>query len=176
MTDDTPNSPQTATAEEWRRVPGLKGVEVSSEGNVRVRVSRTKTVGLRNRPISTGYLAVTIGGRTVRIQNLVAAAFLGPRPEGQVVVHLDDDPLNNQASALAYATRGEALRRAYACGARKPTYGKSSLRRGPGLTEAKVREIRAHPGYPPSHFAEKFGVTYNCISCVRSRIIWGHLD
>jgi hypothetical protein len=161
-------------AEEWRLVPGFDDVEASSTGQVRARLVG-RAVLLRPYPCGTGYVAVTLKGRSVYVHSLVAAAFLGPRPPGHVVVHLDDNSVSNVASALAYATRGEAQRRAYARGTRQPTYGQGRSRRSIGLTEEQVREIRDNPLIRPSRFARMFGVSCNCISAVRSRKTWRHL-
>lgn len=40
----------------------------------------------------------------------MAEAFLGPRPDGLVVRHLDDDRTNNRASNLAYGTASDNQR------------------------------------------------------------------
>lgn len=47
--------------------------------------------------------------RQVAIHGIEAEAFLGPRPEGQVVRHLDGDPLNLAITNLAYGTHAENL-------------------------------------------------------------------
>jgi hypothetical protein len=173
---DTLMPPIAFEPEKWRPVPGYDDIEASSAGRVRVRLSRSRSIGLNPYPSGNGYLAVTVKGKSVKVHNLVAAAFLGPRLPGQVVIHTDDDPLNNQAAALAYATRGDAMRRAYARGTRQPTYGQGRSCRSLGLTEEQVREIRDNPEVRPSRYARMFGVSCNCISAVRSRKTWGHLD
>jgi hypothetical protein len=89
------------------------------------------------------------------------------------VVHLDDDPTNNHAATLAYATRGEAQRRAYARGSRQPVQGE----RIPNarLTEADVRTIRAEPWIKPSRFARALGVTCECVCAARNGKTWRHV-
>jgi hypothetical protein len=163
------------TAEEWRPFPDIDGIEVSSAGRVRVRVSPNGAVLLRTRTGSSGYTAVTVNGTSVYVHTLVALAFLGPRPADHVVVHRDDDITNNHAANLAYATRGEAQKRAYARGTRQPTYGQGKSCRSVGLTEEKVRMIRDNPEVRPSRFAREFGVTCNCICAVRSGKSWRHV-
>jgi hypothetical protein len=158
-------------AEEWRLVPGVDGVEVSSVGQVRL-VGQKKV--LRRYSCGIGYVAVTVKGKSVYVHNLVAAAFLGPRPAGHVVIHLDNDLTNNQAATLAYATRGEAQRRAYARGSRTSTQGEHH--HGAVLTEDDVRKIRSEPWIKPSRFARQFGVSCECICAVRTRKTWTHLD
>jgi hypothetical protein len=166
----------TSTVEEWRPVPGYDGIEASSEGRVRIRVSVRRAVLLDAYPCGNDYLGVTVKSRSVKVYALVAAAFLGPRPHDYVVVHTDGDPTNNTASTLAYVSRGEALHRAYVRCTRQPTYGVSDPRRSAGLTEEKVREIRDNPEVRPSFYAAKFFVTCNCISAVRSRKTWKHVS
>ena len=85
-------------SEEWREV--RPGIEVSSLGRVRVYVQ-----GHRD---SDGYPVISGGKRgakKLRVHNLVAEAFLGPRPKGQVVRHLNDDKDDNSETNLAYGTR-----------------------------------------------------------------------
>lgn len=41
------------------------------------------------------------------VHRLVAAAFIGPCPDGLSVLHWDDDPDNNQVSNLRYGTLSE---------------------------------------------------------------------
>ncbi|MDX3713446.1 HNH endonuclease signature motif containing protein [Streptomyces europaeiscabiei] len=41
------------------------------------------------------------------MHQIVAAAFLGPRPDGHDVRHLDGNPLNSALSNLSYGTRSE---------------------------------------------------------------------
>jgi hypothetical protein len=50
---------------------------------------------------------VSVNGRPMMVHQLVARAFLGLRPEGQVTRHLDDDVMNNSISNLAYGTKSE---------------------------------------------------------------------
>jgi hypothetical protein len=41
------------------------------------------------------------------VHMLVAAAWLGPRPDGEETCHIDGDRLNNAADNLYYATRSQ---------------------------------------------------------------------
>ena len=110
--------------EEWKPVPGYEGhYEVSSEGRVRSlrrelysdRWAGYRTISeriMKPTPGGTiGYLAVTLRlnrqPKTHTVHTLVAAAFLGPRPEGMDVMHADDDPQNNRLENLSYGTRSE---------------------------------------------------------------------
>lgn len=45
------------------------------------------------------------GGRNAYVHHLVAEAFLGPRPEGLLVCHLNDQGFDNRVENLTYADR-----------------------------------------------------------------------
>lgn len=97
--------------ESWRPVAGLDGqYEVSDLG----RVVSLRNGGRLVRKLhvdACGYLRITIkvGGRTInrRVHGLVAEAFIGPRPDGLVVRHIDGDSLNNRPANLRYGTVAE---------------------------------------------------------------------
>lgn len=94
--------------ERWARLPGYEDYFwVSSIGRVYAAPRRT-TAGRIRRPgveVKSGYLSHRLLGKTFRVHVLVALAFIGPRPDGMVVRHLDDDPSNNTVENLAYGTR-----------------------------------------------------------------------
>ena len=61
------------------------------------------------------YQAVTlsIGGKYIDryVHQMVAETYLGPRPEGHVIDHIDGNMSNNSASNLEYVTREENINR-----------------------------------------------------------------
>lgn len=91
---------------EWRAIPSIPAYLVSNHGQVRHRFSCDPRKQQGDR-----YLWVSFRGdgknfvRTVH--SLVAEAFLGPRPDGFQVRHLDGDRHNNHATNLAYGTAKE---------------------------------------------------------------------
>jgi len=110
---------------EWRAVPGYEGLyEVSAAGAVR-SLDRTESVTIKGRtsrrqrpgrrlsapPNSAGYPKVGLWSdgrvRTAGVHALVAEAFLGRRPVGTEVRHLDGDASNNVVANLAYGTVSE---------------------------------------------------------------------
>lgn len=104
---------------EWRAIPGYEHLyEVSSDGRVR-SVPRTVTrldgsvVHLRGVMLSSAqprgrYEAVNLYRdrirRHMRIHKIVALAFIGPRPNGQQVRHLNGNSRDNRLSNLEYGT------------------------------------------------------------------------
>lgn len=113
-------------AEEWRAVVGEEFYEVSSLGGVR-SIDRTVTYKdgvtyrkkgkvLSPRLGSNGYFNVHVGKPGTLVHSLVAAAFIGPRPIGMHINHIDGNKTNNAAANLEYVTRTENLRHAVRTG------------------------------------------------------------
>lgn len=108
---------------EWREVPGHVGYEVSDTGlvrsldrhvpsaNPRYKSGKKFIRGRTLSPISTGGYLYVSGGRSVKIKVhvAVAAAFIGPRPDGLVIRHLDGNYKNNRVDNLAYGTQSENM-------------------------------------------------------------------
>ena len=103
--------------ERWIPIPGHLGYEVSDQGRVR-SVDRIvphpngdlTLQGKVLKPVAgkRGYLAVTVG-RPVTVHSLVTLAFLGPRPEGQEVRHLNGQRHDNRLENLEYGTKDENM-------------------------------------------------------------------
>jgi hypothetical protein len=105
-----PNTPD----EQWRPVPGYEGLySVSDQGRVRSE-SRLDGLGrqIRERILKPGqrggWLIVNLADNSVHtvfsVHRLVMLAFVGPKPEGHIIRHLNDDPLDNWLNNLEYGT------------------------------------------------------------------------
>jgi hypothetical protein len=98
--------------EEWRPVPGFRDYEVSSLGQI-ASIKRGSRQILAGGKTEMGYrnvLLYTNGHRVGRrVHQIVALAFLGPRPDGLEIRHLDGNKLNNALNNLAYGTHEENL-------------------------------------------------------------------
>lgn len=96
--------------EEWRTCTRDSDYEVSNMGRVR-SWKRLKVLYLKLRFDIDGYPYITVhsGGRrqNVKIHVLVAEAFLGARPKGQVCRHLNDIKTDNRLINLRWGTRQE---------------------------------------------------------------------
>lgn len=102
-------------AEEWRPVDGYPRYQISSLGRVLstapFRGSTSPRI-LRHRYTTDGYPTVGIGRageptRTRYVHHLILEAFVGPRPDGMEVRHLDGNPANCNLSNLRYGTASE---------------------------------------------------------------------
>ena len=101
--------------ETWRDIPWMDGrYAVSDIGRVRiVRTSPSHRPGMastylnRRRPGSPyRRVQLRVDGRNkvFSVHQLVALAFIGPRPNGLEVRHLNGDSLDNRVENLAYGT------------------------------------------------------------------------
>lgn len=170
--------------EQWRAVPGYEGrYEVSSLGRVRSldricegkdgRSELHKGKVLKPCPKVNGYLEVSLRDGKSRkhrlIHHLVAAAFLGPRPDRLDVRHADGNRKNNAVENLSYGTRSENLRDCYRYGGRKGN-GK--------LFADDVVDIkrRLEKGESPVNLAEEYGVNSAAIYHIRSGKTFGYIS
>jgi hypothetical protein len=101
-------------AEAWLPVLGYEGTyEVSSLGRVRSQPRpRTKGGIKKANPCKRGgYPKVSLcragRERSVLVHCIVAEAFIGPRPAGAEIRHLDGNPWNCAADNLRYGTKSE---------------------------------------------------------------------
>lgn len=106
----------------WLPVNGWPYYEVNENGEVR-SLDREfpdplgRTFRRRGKMLTAymanGYPTVTLSARdrrrTQQVHRIVAEAFIGPRPEGADIRHLDGNPRNNHVSNLAYGTRSENM-------------------------------------------------------------------
>lgn len=154
--------------EEWRPVVGYEGrYEVSNLGRVRSldRIITEKTGRKRKRKgqilsptvMRNGYASIYLPVRKMKyVHALVAEAFLGPRPNGYDVMHLNGKRTDNVLSNLRYGTRSENAISTYSYGSRSPI-GK--------LFPDDVQEIRKRlgRGESQSSIARLFGVSQTTV-------------
>lgn len=165
----------------WKPVVGHESsYEVSNLG----RIKRTKSgpntfTGRILRPSvnSKGYLRVNLCGsrKWYSCHSLVAAAFIGPRPEGLEINHIDGDKTNNHADNLEYVTSSENHKHAFSLGL-KNSQGENNPRHI--LTEDDVPQIRRllNEGVlTQKEIGNMYGVNAETISCIKNSKSWGWL-
>jgi len=148
-----------AGLEEWRDAPGFPGYIVSNRGRVIGPKGRLLTL----RPNVNGRIVLSsrrFGKRTVH--SLVCEAFLGERPDGFEIDHIDGDPTNNHLANLEYVTHSENIFREYRSG-RAPV-GEKHLQAK--LSNSQVSEIRSSEDSHRS-LARQFGVSDRLIRMIR---------
>ena len=177
-------------SEEWKDIPLFEGLyQVSNLGGVRSldrtvcytdgRVAKIRGKLLAAAIDGRGYPVVNLSkngsARTHAVHCLVALAFLGERPFGDIHVrHLDGNALNPRLTNLAYGTRAENERdkirhgrtnRGEKCGSSK-------------LTSAQVHAIRTlltDTDMPMVEIARLFGVSRATIGDIYNGRRWRYL-
>lgn len=109
-------------------------------------------------------------GQTSRnIHSVVAEAFIGPRPTGMVVRHVDGNRYNNAASNLAYGTPNENVYDSV----KHKTY-KGSKNGRAVLDERHVALIRMllDKGLSSSELSRRLEVSVGTIHAIKTRRNW----
>ena len=182
----------TELYERWLPVARYEGhYEVSNRGRVRslhriVKHSRDKGERrLRGRMMAltlsrtTGYRQVLLSkdGKTkcFFVHRLVAAAFIGPCPEGKEVLHGIAGALDNSVENLSYGTHSENLQDKKRDGTEHDQRGERA--NNCKLTNEKVLKIRelCSAGVTPKEIAEQFSIHKNHVSNIARRIYWSHI-
>lgn len=179
--------------ERWKPAPGYEGLyDVSDEGRVRRResiVAAPARIGghrrVRARVLSPmrvgGYPAVSLSKQGVvkkmRIHTLVAEAFLGPRPAGLAVNHIDGRKPNNRATNLEYVTYAVNNAHAYAVCGKGEKLARGEAHAGAKLSASRVRTIRVlrRRGETLRAIGRRFGVCEQTVLNVVRKKVWSHV-
>jgi hypothetical protein len=123
-------------AEIWKDIPGYEGrYQASTEGHIRSvdrvidmyspligRVVKRPIKGRVLRPgrNNSGHYSVTLGhgAHGSLVHYLVLKTFVGERPDGMDIRHLNGNPCDNRLCNLAYGTRTENILDVYRVGKR----------------------------------------------------------
>ncbi len=179
-----------SNVERWLPVVGWEGLyEVSNWGRVK-SLTRTLICPSHTRKVpekllnpyldQRGYWQVRLHKEHVqhafRVHVLVAAAFIGPRPEGLVVRHGDGGQHDNRLENLSYGTQAKNMADKY----RDGTEGTGERNSMAKLNEAQVRYVRQQLKKGPrgtiARLATELGVSRGCIASIKSGQSWGHLS
>lgn len=178
--------------EEWRAAIGWEGLyEVSSLGRVkslpRQKLGRFSKIGVQSIVVTKtrilklykmrdSYLLATLcaNGEVHKflVHRLVAEAFHGKPPSSNhEVAHFDGVRWNNRAANLRWATRSQN----YADRHRHGTQNDGEKNGFSKLTEADIKQIRLSRERGVD-IATRYGVDKTCISQIRLRKSWRHVE
>lgn len=165
----------------WRDIPDYEGIyQVSNFGRVkRILLTRGSYVNkiMRMAPNHYGYPRVSLCVKNIPkqklVHRLVAAAFLGPCPEGMEVNHKDGDKLNARVDNLEYVTARQNIQHALTTGL-TPL---GSKRKQTKLSEDDVREIRRlrQKGWLQREIAAHFGLHRRTVGEILQGLYWKHV-
>ena len=168
--------------EEWRKCPSFSHYSVSNTGKVRrdVKLYRVKPGLLAINRSPENYPRVALvsddGSYCSRtIHSLVAEAFIGPRPEGQVVRHLNGDGGDNRPENLAYGSFKDNV----ADSIRHGTQVRGSRQHLAVLSEMQVRQLkllRINTGMTMAKLGLLFEVTKSTVFDILKGRTWTHVE
>lgn len=157
----------------WKDIPGYEGLyQVSNKGNAK-SLSREIWNGkgyylreekmLSNSPNPMGYNRVVLrdeDGKSyyVGVHYLVLMSFVGPKPEGYTVCHIDNDKMNNKLENLRYDSLRENSIDMYRHGY-KITVGKLTVE-----DVVEIRRLYATGKYLQKDLANIYNVSQSNIS------------
>ena len=163
----------------WQPIESSKGYEASDDGQV-----RSPRRILKPAKTPQGYLKVVVvyldGKQKQRtIHSLVAEAFIGLRPIGMDINHLNGDKADNRLANLEYCSRSQNMRHAVETGLMPPPPAKRGVDHYKSrLTEDQVHLIRK--GYLEkkgiAQMAREFSVGESTIRNIVRGNSWGWLS
>ena len=166
------------TPEIWMPIIGYEGIyEISNRG--RVSVIKNGERFIRKQNSATHYLSISFRKRpqdkiqrSATVHRLVAEAFLGPRPEGQVIRHIDGNRYNNAVENLTYGTPEEN-----ALDAIKHKVHEGEKNGNSQLNEIAVKAIKLliKNNISQSEIARCLGLTVAAIHAIKVGRNWRHI-
>lgn len=173
----------------WLPVTGFEGIyDVSNLGAVR-RIKPYKLGKFVNQPLpriltggnnGRGYKTVLLSdsdtrrSKTYKIHQLVANAFLGPRPEKQEINHINRDRSDNRLCNLEYVSHQRNMKHCYEFKERQDTCPRGTKHHNARITEQIARDIkqRLKSGEIMRNMAEQYGVSIAAIHMIKTGKTW----
>lgn len=151
--------------EEWESIPGATGYKISNFGNV-----LGSKGGIYKTPVNhKGYPTIRIPARKYckTAHTVVASIFIGPRPEGMQINHIDGNKLNNRHDNLEYISCRDNIRHAIETGLRKAD---QNLRGNDMFDPIQIQVIRDCflAGWGNQEISKYFKCNHSTISKIRT--------
>lgn len=118
----------------------------------------------------SGYLMVSLEGKSINLHRLVAQHFLVGYLKGLEVNHIDGNKLNNKSTNLEWVTRSENIKHAFRTNLK--CYSRSFNPRSK-LTEENINYIRSvYPNKSQALLAKELKVHFTTINAVIKNRNW----
>ncbi len=161
------------TPEEFSQHANARSLDRVVEDIANNRQMKLKGKNLSLSRDTNGYPRVSLGKSNMkRIHILVCEAFIGPRPLGMQIRHLDGNPSNNYIDNLCYGTATENMQDTL-------RHGTATIGTKNGmavLTVEQVTEIRNLKGrLSCSKLGKKFSVCPQTINDIHTGKRWKHV-
>jgi len=171
-------------------IPSAPGYFIDSVGNVYNKRGKRMTQQITKKGYCRVHLQISGETKSKSIHSIVAEVFIGERPFGMQIRHLDGNKLNNNSGNLLYGTASENEADKLFHGT-KPTGQKNGANTFPEkrprgsshgksrLSEEEVaiikRELKTCKRGVGVKLAKQFGVSTATISSIKSGGVWNHV-
>jgi len=165
-----------STPEIWKPIPGYNNKYiVSNKGNVAYKTTYGEYRGRKiNYHTPYGSFSVTLNGKNscIYLHRIVSSLFIGERPKGMVIRHLDGNKNNNKVENLKYGYPSENILDTIKHGSLKGIKnGRSKLdNRDVGIIKKLFKEK-----VPLSSIARAFDVSVTAINLIHKNKSWTHI-
>lgn len=165
---------------EWQAIPWFPSYQASLDGQIRRATKRAdgSPIGFIRKPrIVRRYSRLSMSENGIKthhfVHKLIALTFIGQRPLGMQIRHIDGNRMNNAANNLCYGTAKEN------CHDRE-THGntqRGERHKNTKLTELNVRNMRrlSALGLSYADIARGYEITREGVRSICLRINWGHI-
>ncbi len=161
----------------WKDVPGFERYEVSSDGQVRFKLSNCIVEAKLSKK---GYPIVSLRGsdeklKSLSIHRLVLLTFVGPPPSlKHITRHLNGNPSDNHLSNLSWGTHWENI------SIDRKLHGRTALGSRQGLSrltdELVVKILKERGlGFGCETLSKRYGVHRSTIKHIFAGRTWKHL-
>lgn len=160
-----------SSEEQWRESPEFPNYEVSTLGRVRnIRWDGTRGRILKPYKYNYYYIKISANRKYYNrcVHKLVAEAFLGERPEGYEINHINGDRYNNRLDNLEYVSRAENVSHAQDL----QLYSRKTRTRLSKEDVADVRTAYASGEVSQPQLAKKYDVCLRTISDIIRNVTW----
>lgn len=173
-----------------KEIPSAPGYYVDAHGEVYNHRGRRMAQQVTEKGYCRTHLQINGESKSKSVHSLVAEVFIGPRPKGLQIRHLDGNKTNNCFDNIVYGTavQNEAdkeLHGTKATGERNGTHTKPERRpRGSGHGKAVLHEsdvvyikqkLKTGGRGIGIKLAQTFGVSPQTISDIKSGRVWSHV-
>jgi hypothetical protein len=153
---------------EWRDVPSCAGFRACSDGRISGRFGR-EVAGQADKDGYLRSIMIDAGRRrAVSHHAMVAEAFLGPKPLGAEVDHIDGQRSNNAASNLRYLTHGENMARL------GPSRNSTATITAEAAAEIRRVYVPGCPEFGGAALARRYGIGRPAISKIINGVTWSN--
>lgn len=182
--------------EQWKKVVGFDGYEVSNQGRVRsldrhVRTCNTPRTKWTTRKVKgqiiaqqkrkRGYMFVYIRRETKNyscaVHRLVGQAFIDNPESKPCINHMDSNPSNNCVNNLEWCTHQENMRHAADAGRMRSVSGPGEKSPASKLVDSQVVEIKARiaRGETLKSISRDYPVGASTIRWIKAGVTWSHI-